>query len=140
MSVLIKGMKMPKNSLECEYCKSGYCNKMDGRFCPGAISRPDWCPLFEIQPHTRLVNADALGLTDIEIIMCDGDYKEALKMLIDKIEHASTIEPERNTGKWIQISPARIYECSLCHQNVMTDDIGCYKFCHNCGARMEGKE
>lgn len=45
---------------------------------------------------------------------------------------------ERKTGKWIQISPAGIYECSLCHQNVMTDDIGCYKFCHNCGEKMEG--
>jgi hypothetical protein len=28
----------------------------------------------------------------MEIVMCNGDYKEALKMLIDKIEHAPTIE------------------------------------------------
>ena len=42
----------------------------------------------------KLIDADLLGLTDMEIIMCDGDYKEALKMLIDKIEHAPTIEPE----------------------------------------------
>lgn len=40
----------------------------------------------------RLIDADLLGLTDMEIIMCDGDYKEALKMLIDKIEHAPTID------------------------------------------------
>lgn len=40
----------------------------------------------------RLIDADLLGLTDMEIIMCNGDYKEALKMLIDKIEHAPTIE------------------------------------------------
>lgn len=39
----------------------------------------------------RLVDADALGLTDFEIVMCDGSYKEALKMLLYKIEHASTI-------------------------------------------------
>lgn len=44
----------------------------------------------------RLIDADLLGLTDMEIIMCDGDYKEALKMLIDKIEHAPTIEPNEN--------------------------------------------
>ena len=25
----------------------------------------------------RLIDADLLGLTDMEIIMCDGDYKEA---------------------------------------------------------------
>ena len=48
----------------------------------------------------RLIDADLLGLTDMEIIMCDGDYKEALKMLIDKIEHAPIIE-ER---KWIPCS------------------------------------
>lgn len=52
----------------------------------------------------RLIDAEALGLTDMEIIMCDGDYKEALKMLIDKIEHAPTIEPERKKGKWIPCS------------------------------------
>ena len=40
----------------------------------------------------RLIDADLLGLTDMEIIMCDGDYKEALKMLIDKIEHSPTID------------------------------------------------
>ena len=48
---------------------------------------------------SRLIDADFLGLTDMEIIMCDGDYKEALKMLIDKIEHAPTIELE---PKWVR--------------------------------------
>lgn len=38
----------------------------------------------------RLINADKLGLTDFEILMCNGDYKEALKMLIDKIDNAPT--------------------------------------------------
>lgn len=42
------------------------------------------------------------------------------------------------TGHWKQISPAKIYECSECGQNVMTNDICCYKFCHGCGAAMEG--
>lgn len=50
---------------------------------------------------SRTIDADLLGLTDMEIIMCDGDYKEALKMLIDKIEHAPTIKPE---PKWIPVS------------------------------------
>lgn len=43
----------------------------------------------------RLIDADQLGLSDMEIVMCDGDYKEALKMLIDKIERAPTIDPQR---------------------------------------------
>lgn len=47
---------------------------------------------------------------------------------------------ERPTGKWVKISPARIYECSVCGQTVMTDDIDCYSYCHNCGAKMEVEE
>lgn len=50
---------------------------------------------------SRMIDADLLGLTDMEIIMCDGDYKEALKMLLDKIEHAPTIDPE---PQWILCS------------------------------------
>lgn len=42
-----------------------------------------------------------------------------------------------NRGKWIKIHPQGIYECSECHQNVMTSDIECYRFCHQCGARMD---
>ena len=50
---------------------------------------------------SRMIDADLLGLTDMEIIMCDGDYKEALKMLLDKIEHVPTIDPEL---QWIPCS------------------------------------
>lgn len=46
---------------------------------------------------------------------------------------------ERKHGEWLQISPAKIYECSACGQNVMTTDIDCYSFCHGCGADMRGK-
>ena len=55
-------------------------------------------------------------------------------------EHLQTIEPERKKGKWIKISPAGIYECSVCGQNVMTNDIAAYKWCHGCGADMRGGE
>ena len=41
-------------------------------------------------------------------------------------------------GEWYQISPARIYECSICNHNVLTDHIDTYKYCPNCGARMKG--
>ena len=45
---------------------------------------------------------------------------------------------ERKSGKWVKISPAGIYECNQCGQNVMTSDIEAYKFCHGCGAQMIG--
>ncbi len=39
-------------------------------------------------------------------------------------------------GKWKQISPQGIYECSVCGQVLMTVDIDCYKYCHGCGVEM----
>lgn len=40
-------------------------------------------------------------------------------------------------GRWVKISPANIYECSECGQNVMTQDIEAYKFCNGCGTKMD---
>lgn len=50
----------------------------------------------------RLIDVDKIGLTDFEIIMCNGNYKEALKMLLNKIDNAPTIEqPE---PRWIPVA------------------------------------
>lgn len=64
-------------------------------------------------------------------LVCYDTVIEALKRL-------PSVEP--NKGKWIKISPANIYECSVCHQNVMTEDIEAYLFCHHCGADMRESE
>lgn len=84
---------------------------------------------------------------------CMSDLIDRQKAIdeINKLEYPSSLvdvkriivdlpsaEPERKTGKWTQISPAGIYECSECAQMVMTKDIGCYKYCHGCGAYMGG--
>jgi len=53
---------------------------------------------------------------------------------VEKINNLPSAD--KPTGEWKQISLAKIYECSECGQNVMTNDIEAYKFCHNCGARM----
>lgn len=53
----------------------------------------------------------------------------------DELAKLPSVNTEK-TGRWKKISPANIYECSECGQNVMTDDICAYKFCHGCGARM----
>lgn len=50
----------------------------------------------------RMIDVDKLGLTDFEIVMCSGDYKEALKMLIEKIENAPTVDAE--PVAWIPIT------------------------------------
>lgn len=63
MSVLIKGMKMPRNCSECPVALSGkYCriNKTYTTYIKLPI-RPDHCPLVELpEKHGRLVDADAL--------------------------------------------------------------------------------
>lgn len=59
--------------------------------------------------------------------------------MVRMIEKSPTIDPVRK-GKWIKISPAGIYECSECGQNVMTSDIDVYQWCHGCGAKMEEGE
>lgn len=70
MSVLIKGMKMPKNCNECPLCfyegQAIYCCRALPAIEDGEILKP-WknkrkdCPLVEIEvPHGRLIDADAL--------------------------------------------------------------------------------
>ena len=103
----------------------------------------------------RLIDADALGLTDMEIIMCNGDYKEAMKMLIDKIEHALTIE-ERKTGRWIKMSDRDgiYWACSECGEDIpritkfnpqfdlfpRMESINKTKYCPSCGAMMRSEK
>ena len=69
MSILIKGVDMPNNCLECFLFKSNmsghwFCRakrvafgKEDAEWLP--LATPNWCPLVEIKtPHGRLVDID----------------------------------------------------------------------------------
>lgn len=60
--------------------------------------------------------------------------------LLDKREvfKAINVLPSADAvqGEWHQISPARIYECSICNHNVLTDYIDTYKYCPSCGTIM----
>ena len=103
MSVLIRGMEIPKSCANCEWSKL---SKMDlgmSCFCTlakkiGSLeiaknNRLDFCPLIPVPPHGRLIDADNIGLTNFEIILCQkgNPYKNALEMLLKKIENAPTI-------------------------------------------------
>jgi hypothetical protein len=55
---------------------------------------------------------------------------------LDGLRSLPSVTPKEKTGHWMKISPADIFECSKCGQNVMTSDICAYKFCHGCGAKM----
>lgn len=64
----------------------------------------------------RLIDADELGLTDFEIFMCDGDYKEALKMVLSKIDSAPTIDV---------VPVVRYKDCRDCEVCITSDDWYC---------------
>lgn len=75
-----------------------------------------------------------IGLTDFEIVMCDGDYKEGLKMLLEKIEKAPSVTPAPKIGHWIKCiddNGSSYYLCSACRcgENFKFD------FCPNCGSK-----
>lgn len=64
MSILIKGMEMPRRCEKCDLAYDDY-----GYFvCPftkasyKSKQRPSWCPLIELPPHGRLIDADAAAL------------------------------------------------------------------------------
>ena len=63
MSILIKGMQMPKNCSECPVALSGkYCriNKTHTTYIKLPM-RPEHCPLVELpKHHGRLIDADRL--------------------------------------------------------------------------------
>lgn len=72
MSVLIKGMKMPKNCDVCPLIAEAddyhvcYINEqfipwewVDEHSAEQRHPKPSWCPLVEIPPHGRLIDADA---------------------------------------------------------------------------------
>lgn len=53
MSVLVKGMEMPKNC--------GICGFKDGcEFSMPLTERPFDCPIIEVPPHGRLIDADKI--------------------------------------------------------------------------------
>ena len=64
MSILIKGMEMPINCETCPFDDGTYCQaypKSAEMIYDIANGIPTWCPLIEIPPHGRLIDADALA-------------------------------------------------------------------------------
>ena len=81
---------------------------------------------------TEYIDRQKIGLTDFEIIMCDGNYKEALKMLLDKIGKlpAEEVRPVVH-GKWLK--DYKMPTCSVCGNAVPFPD----QYCSNCGSKMD---
>lgn len=72
--------------------------------------------------------------------------KEAVEIVEDVcIKREPSVTPQQRTGRWIQkeeegdAEPFIIWECSECHC-VDEDGKPSYKYCPQCGARMEVEE
>lgn len=109
MSVLIKGMAIPKDCRECPlqeyYGSSGntLCFPTDKylaeKYNPiGFEGRANWCPLVEVKPHGRLIDADAL----IKALVRKEPFNDCARVVIaecmEEVRHAPTvIEAEDGT-------------------------------------------
>ena len=164
-SVLVKGIKIPSECRKCPfiayYKGSGntWCNatsillardyqtiKFDGR-------HPD-CPLVEIPPHGRLIDADEFSrrmysvafVEDTDMQKWDSGCWIRYKLFEQVLREQPTIEPERKTGKWNFIGD-NMFECTCCGIAYTAQQFGSLKnhandkrfprFCPNCGAKME---
>lgn len=87
MSVLIKGMEMPPS---CRYCEFRHLSLTQNAFCTAAqktidymderTKRLDNCPLIELPPHGRLVDADALEQdAQKRLLMCNKNNNQFQK-------------------------------------------------------------
>ena len=70
MSIIIKGMDMPKSCNNCPMCSviEWWCDALNRNLVHAIADtgRAEWCPLVEVPtPHGRLADVDA-----IEIISC----------------------------------------------------------------------
>lgn len=74
MSVLIKGMQMPKNCIGCVMVVGTFCQVLSIDVDPwydGSVKRNDNCPLVELpEHHGKLIDADAL----VAESLMDGAY------------------------------------------------------------------
>ena len=75
MSILIKGMKKPKSCNACMFDVYGLC--LINSNIEGDDELTHSCPLIELPPHGRLIDADALKIYQMEEnVRADGDPNE----------------------------------------------------------------
>lgn len=103
MSVLVKGMEMPKKCGSCPcfhaehpmYCQAVKADKTKRIAAPYGLPRPDWCPLIEVPPHGRLIDEDAL----ISKINYTDNFYETPFVDWDDILEAPTVIPADKDGE-----------------------------------------
>ena len=96
--IYIKGMKMPKNCLDCELCHYEECFcQITGNDCKSSKARNEDCPLVEVPKHGRLIDAD-----ETLMLVTHGEYPNHWidkNELLDRLRNAPiTIIPADKGG------------------------------------------
>lgn len=90
MSILIRGMEMPKNCKDCPFSDhEAWClipgSWKERYYCPDD-ERSEYCPLVELPPHGRLGDLDKLMTefmdSDLDYLPRD-DWKEVIQIVAD---------------------------------------------------------
>lgn len=99
MSVLIKGMEMPKSCYSCNFCQY-YVEPNQGCYCVALfvdLHRTDFvkerlpnCPLIEIPPHGRLIDANPI-IKFIQDGLNNGEFGYDQIKVMGEIQYAPTI-------------------------------------------------
>lgn len=94
ISILIEGMEMPKDCIECRFCLfTGVYWKclVDGSHADfGGTCRPSECPLVPVPPHRRLIDASE----KIRVQMYDDEHEDfhTVEMTIDDLLSQSWVK------------------------------------------------
>ena len=91
MSILIKGMEMPKNCDDCRFdIDCPYDESQDGYKMMGG--RPRKCPLVPVPPHGRLIEAEPI-MKFITDGLNSGEFGYDQIKVLTEIQYAPTIIP-----------------------------------------------
>lgn len=118
MSILIKGMEMPKNCWYCSFEHECYCmatkRLLELADVHKTAERPNGCPLIELPPHGRLIDADEfLEWYSSEGFDIDEEEWEKMHVTIGtlraNIADAPTVIEAEEVSEWEEpeINPCR---------------------------------
>ena len=136
MSVLIKGMKMPKNCKECPFCKWSNHYQIyvcfdgtryteiffDGKHPTESAlrsRRADNCPMTELPPHGRLIDGDVAEV--ITYTDEDGTFADGILYAADWIASQPTVIEADDTIKTPLFDI--VEEHDHCHVQVLRNSI-----------------
>ena len=107
MSVLIKGMKMPENCLNCPMQFGGWCYvapaEIDERVAPTVDEaweqgKPDWCPLVEVpEKHGRLIDSEefknilTLGVVTAQMLGSEENTCSDIQFMKEILDEVPTV-------------------------------------------------